>query len=90
MKYAKPVTQLPSILADKVGPLNTIVAVAFITGAIGLSWIAISTQAGVITFGVLYGFFSGSFVALTPVIWAALSPNPSVMGTRTVCCIQYV
>jgi ABC-type branched-subunit amino acid transport system permease subunit len=77
--------QLPNIIADKIGPLNTIIVIAFITGIVGLSWIAVTGQAGIITFGVVYGFFSGSYVALIAVVWAALSPNPRVLGTRIVC-----
>lgn len=88
MTYANWIMQLPNIVADKVGPINTIIAIAFITGAVGFSWIGVTGQAGVITFGVVYGFFSGSYVALTAVVWAALSPNPRVLGTRIVCLRQ--
>ena len=76
------VVQLPNILADKVGSWNTIIATSIIASIIGFAWIAVTTKASVIAFCVLYGFFSGSFVALTPVIWTILSPNPSVLGTR--------
>lgn len=80
--------QLPNILADKVGPINTIITIAFITGAVGLSWIGVTAQPGIITFGVLYGFLSGSYVALTAVVWVALSPNLRVLGTRIVCFVS--
>ena len=52
-------------------------------GIVAFCWSAVSTKADLITFCVFYGFFSGSLVALMPVVWEILSPNPKVMGTRT-------
>ena len=58
------------------------VPVSLITGIVAFCWSAVSAKAGLITFCVFYGFFSGSLVALTPIVWTILSPNPKVMGTR--------
>ena len=52
------------------------------TAIVGFSWIAVGGLGGLIDFAVFYGFFSGSFVSLTPVVWAAICPNMKVFGTR--------
>ena len=75
--------QFPNILADRIGPFNTIIPCTFIAGALGFAWIGVTDRAGIIAFAVFYGFFSGSFVSLTPVVWASLCPNMKVLGTRT-------
>lgn len=74
--------QLPNVLADKAGPWNTILPIALITSVVAFAWIAVTSQAGLIAFAVLYGFFSGSIVALASVLWAILSPNMRILGTR--------
>ena len=58
------------------------VPVSLITGVVGLTWVAVNAKGGLIAFCVFYGFFSGSDVALVPIIWAIVSPNPKLMGTR--------
>ncbi|KAK5699290.1 hypothetical protein LTR17_023383 [Elasticomyces elasticus] len=73
----------PSLLADKIGPMNTIVLCAAISGIVGFCWIAVHDLAGTVAFCVIYGFFSGSFVSLTAVLWASLCPDVNRMGTRT-------
>ena len=76
------IEQLPNFLADTVGPFNTIIPASFITGVTGLAWISVQSEGSLIAFCFFYGFFSGSFVALTAVVWAALSPDLKVIGTR--------
>ena len=50
---------------------------------VAFTWIRVHSLAGLVCFAIFYGFFSGSFVSLTPVAWAAVSPNLKVFGTRT-------
>ncbi|TKA69549.1 hypothetical protein B0A55_06559 [Friedmanniomyces simplex] len=73
----------PNILADKIGPLNTIIPCGVVASTIGFSWIAVRDGAGTIAFCVLYGFFSGSIASLSPVLWASLCPDVKRLGTRT-------
>ncbi|KAK5675661.1 hypothetical protein LTS10_011761 [Elasticomyces elasticus] len=73
----------PSLLADKIGPMNTIVPCAAFSSIVGFCWIAVRDRAGTVAFCAIYGFFSGSFVSLTAVLWASLCPDVNRMGTRT-------
>lgn len=75
--------QLPNVLADRIGCFNTIVPITFITSVIAFTWISVMSTGNLIAFCFFYGFFSGSFVALVPVVWAALCPNMKLLGTRT-------
>lgn len=50
---------LPNYIADKIGPLNMITPCAAISAILAWCWIADRAQGGIITFCVLYGFFSG-------------------------------
>ncbi|KAH9825744.1 Major facilitator superfamily (MFS) general transporter [Teratosphaeria destructans] len=73
---------LPTALADKIGNLNTIVPCAYISGAVVLAWISVKSQGGLFAAAVIYGFFSGSIMALPAAILAALSPSLNQIGTR--------
>ena len=54
-----------------------------ISGILAFCWIAVNSEGAVIVFAILYGFFSGAFVSLTPVVWAATCTNMKLFGTRT-------
>ncbi|KAK5119243.1 hypothetical protein LTR85_007857 [Meristemomyces frigidus] len=73
----------PNILADRIGPLNTMVPCTLVTALLAFTWIAVTTQAGMIAFCLFYGFFSGAVCALLPVVWASLCPDMKLLGTRT-------
>lgn len=73
---------LPNAISDKVGPFNIIAPCAAITGALILCLIAVNSIGGIITIAILAGFFSGVFIAMPPVCFAALTKNKSVIGTR--------
>jgi len=70
------------MLADRLGPINTIIPCTLITSIIALTWISVTSRAGTIAFCLFYGFFSGSVVSLLPVLWAALAPDMTRIGTR--------
>ncbi|OQE15059.1 hypothetical protein PENFLA_c034G05115 [Penicillium flavigenum] len=72
---------LPGVLADKVGRFNTICFFGSSTGVLLLCWIAIKSNAAIIIFAALYGFFSGAIVSLMSPCIAHLSPTPSYIGT---------
>jgi predicted MFS family arabinose efflux permease len=74
---------IPNYMADKVGPLNIHVPFAFVTALLAFSWIAVRDAAGLVVFGVLYGFFSGTFVSLPGPIVVGISMDfPKLIGTR--------
>ena len=73
----------PNVLADRVGPFNTAIPCALVASAVAYSWIAVNSMGGIITFCLFYGFFSGAYVSLTPVMLASLSPDIERLGTRT-------
>jgi MFS family permease len=72
---------LPGVLADKVGRFNTICCFGSSTGILLLCWIAVKSNAAIIVFAALYGFFSGAIVSLMSPCIAHLSPTPSHIGT---------
>ncbi|GFN17186.1 hypothetical protein AtubIFM55763_004376 [Aspergillus tubingensis] len=73
---------VPGLLALRLGPLNILLGSAIISGVLSLFWIAITDPGGLIAFAVLYGFFSGAFVALPAVALTSLTPNLETLGTR--------
>ena len=72
---------IPGIMADKFGRLNAFCAAALGTGILAICWQKIVTNAGLIVFAVLYGFFSGAVVSLMSVCFAQVPKNPQDIGT---------
>ncbi|KNG80379.1 MFS monocarboxylate transporter, partial [Aspergillus nomiae NRRL 13137] len=77
-----PGRSIPGLLAPHLGLLSILLGSAIISGPLSLCWIAISDSGGLIVFAVLYGFFSGAFVALPAVALTTLTPNLETLGTR--------
>ncbi|KAH6617361.1 major facilitator superfamily domain-containing protein [Chaetomium tenue] len=73
---------LPNYLSDKIGPLNLFGPAAAVCAALTLAMIAVTNLAGVTVIALLYGFFSGVFVALPPVCFVQLTKDKSKIGTR--------
>lgn len=73
---------LPNFIADYTGPLNTFIPALSVTALLGYCWIAIHSIPGVIILAVFYGFFSGGFVSLPPVILMSLTHDMRDFGTR--------
>lgn len=73
---------IPNLIADRTGPLNMIIPCCFLSGVLSLCLIPIRSQASLIAFCILYGFFSGALVSLPPTIFVHLSPNRGMIGTR--------
>lgn len=72
-----------SALADtSVGALDTFTAAGAMSGASVLYWISASDPAGNVAFAVLWGIFSGGFVALANVVLTGITPDLSRLGTR--------
>ncbi|KAL8831107.1 MAG: hypothetical protein Q9191_001056 [Dirinaria sp. TL-2023a] len=72
-----------NVFADYLGPLNTLLPCTCISAALVLVWIFLRTLPGIISFCVLYGFFSGPLISLTPQIVANFCPDSTAIGTRT-------
>ncbi|KAF8148455.1 MFS general substrate transporter [Crassisporium funariophilum] len=73
---------LPNFFADKFGAYNMLLPCLFITSGLAFAMFGISNLAGVIIFGLLYGFWSGSYVSLIPSLLAQLSTCTGEQGTR--------
>ncbi|EXU99397.1 MFS transporter [Metarhizium robertsii] len=72
---------LPGVVADRIGRYNTLVVEGTCSGILLLCWPAVSSNAGVIVFAVLYGFFSGGIISLMSPCFAQVTPQPNQMGT---------
>jgi MFS family permease len=74
---------LPGFVADKVGRFNMMMLCTSISAilTIGL-WLPGNNNAATICFAAFFGFFSGSYVSLTPALVAEISP-PHEIGHGT-------
>lgn len=75
---------IPTWAADHVGRYNTAIVFSFLsTLVVWVFWIPLhGSIAGIITFAVLYGIFSGALIALTPAMIAQISEVHEI-GMRT-------
>lgn len=73
---------LPNILSDKIGALNVITPGAVMVGVVFLCYIPVHNVGGIVVVALLFGFFSGIFIALPPVLFFQLTQNKAVVGTR--------
>lgn len=73
---------IPTIFAQRLGPMNMIIGTSVALAACGLGFLGARNTAGVYVVAVIYGFFSGSFFALQPTVFARLTADVSVLGTR--------
>lgn len=73
---------VPNAISDKTGPFNMIAPGAMICGILTFCMIALTNLGGIIVIAILFGFFSGVFIALPPVCFAVLTPDKSKLGTR--------
>ncbi|KAM7183818.1 riboflavin transporter MCH5 [Rhypophila sp. PSN 637] len=79
------------LTADRLlGPVNTLIPVAFCAGVLFYSWMAVSTQAALYVFSVIYGFFGAGIQSLFPAACASLTTDLTKMGTRTGMCFSMV
>ena len=73
---------LPNILSDKIGPINVIIPGAFICAILVFCNIAVDSLGGIVVQALLFGFFSGIFIALPPVCFFSLTADKTKLGTR--------
>lgn len=72
----------PNFVADHTGPVNMLCPAVTITAVLAFVWIRVHTVAGIVVLAALYGFFSGGFVSLPPVVMAYMTPDVRDLGTR--------
>jgi len=68
-------------LSDKLGPKNILASVSLINGILILCWTLARTNAGIIVWAAVFGFFSGGQFGVFPSALASVTPNPQFMGT---------
>lgn len=73
---------VPNWASDKIGPFNVIVPGAVVSGILMLCLLAVNSAGGIIAIAVLLGISTGIFIALPGVLFNALSPDKSKVGTR--------
>ncbi|GKZ73919.1 hypothetical protein AnigIFM60653_006124 [Aspergillus niger] len=71
----------PNMIADRLGSLNVMILVSLVVTVLAFAWMGIHSNAGAIVFAVIYGFASGTVVALMPPVLALLCPDMAVVGT---------
>ncbi|KAJ7718362.1 major facilitator superfamily domain-containing protein [Mycena maculata] len=73
---------LPNFIADRVGPYNTIIPCLATSAGLTFSIFALQSFASVVIFGILYGFWSGSYVSLIPTLIVQSASHCGEHGTR--------
>lgn len=76
----------PNMVADYTGPLNMLTPASIVTALLAYCWIAVHSSAGIIVLTAFYGFFSGSFVSMPPVVMMAITKDFRDLGTRLGMC----
>jgi MFS family permease len=72
---------IPGITADNLGAITMLGGSGLITGILLLCWPKCTSNASIIAFAALYGFFSGALVSLSSVCISRVSEDPRNMGT---------
>lgn len=79
------------LTADRLlGPVNTLIPVALFAGVLFYCWAAVTTEARLYAFCIIYGFFGAGIQSLFPAACASLTSDLSKMGTRTGMCFSVV
>ncbi|OCK76328.1 putative monocarboxylate permease [Lepidopterella palustris CBS 459.81] len=73
---------VPNFIADRVGNLNVIIPITYISGLIVLLWLTVHHTGNLITISIMYSFFSGGLTNSAPAVVGLLSPELNMIGTR--------
>jgi len=71
-----------NMLADRIGPFNVLVPVITILGALIFAMFGVTSTGAVVVFAILYGFFSGAYIALLAPTLASTASDVSELGVR--------
>ncbi|KAG5772528.1 hypothetical protein H9Q72_001346 [Fusarium xylarioides] len=85
-----PTRVLIPVLADRIGPLNTIAPAALCVAIVAYAWVAVHDVAGVYVFSIFYGIASGAFQSLMPTGVASITKRLDTIGTRMGMCFSLV
>ncbi|KAM6510244.1 hypothetical protein FALCPG4_017868 [Fusarium falciforme] len=72
----------PALLAQRIGPMNMIIATAVALGITSLCLMSATSLPRLLITVLVHGFFTGSFFALQPTIFVRLASDPRMIGTR--------
>ncbi|EKG12876.1 Major facilitator superfamily domain general substrate transporter [Macrophomina phaseolina MS6] len=79
------------LTADRLlGPINTLVPVAFLAGLLFYCWAAVSSVGALYAFCVIYGFFGAGIQSLFPASCTSLTTDLKKMGVRTGMCFSFI
>ena len=74
---------VPNIIADAIGPFNVIIPTTVISGLLCICLVFVRTIGSLVVECILYGFFTGGLISLTPTIYIHLSTKQrGMIGTR--------
>lgn len=74
---------VPGVLADKMGNFNVMFVTMLCSGLVTLTlWLPSSSNAAIIAFTIIYGVFSGAYIALAPILIAQISKIQQI-GVRS-------
>jgi predicted MFS family arabinose efflux permease len=73
---------LPGIVADRLGRYNMMLLVALGSGILLLFWEHLVSNASIIIFTALFGFFYGAIVTLATACIAQITPSPRQIGAH--------
>lgn len=77
---------LPSIIADKVGALESSLFCAAVASVLCFCWLAINNVGGLVVFAIAYGCVSGTITGISPAVVANLSSDLTRVGRRIGVC----
>ncbi|KAF5252936.1 hypothetical protein FOXYS1_14609 [Fusarium oxysporum] len=78
-----PTRVLIPVLADRIGPLNTIAPAALCVAIVAYTWVAVHDVAGVYIFSIFYGIASGAFQSLMPTGVASITTRLDTIGSKS-------
>lgn len=73
---------ISAIAARSIGPLNTLSICVGASTVVLLSWIGVSSLAGLDVWAIFWGFTAGPLVTIPAAVVPQLSPSTGVVGTR--------
>ena len=77
-----PFRVLPPLLADRIGPINVLIPVAFFWAIVTWCWFAVGSVPQYYVFTVFYGICAGAFQCLIPTTVASITDRLDMVGTR--------
>ena len=82
---------IPAFLADRyLGPLNTLLISATITGLANFAWAGVTDISGTWAFAIVFGFFSSSISTFFPPALANTGREPTKIGMEIGMCFSLI